>query len=209
MKRKSFWVFLAAGITVVSTVASAQWIDRETLTRMVSRGAGSQVAVASAETTAALPTVGMLGEFKRKSLVGSWVETVNFLDGPMKGRVLTGLVSFHDDGTVLSSDQGSVTTDPPPPAVTSDGIGAWTQTDWRTFLYTEKSLFSDFSGNLTGFLKVSGTYTLHRSGDTYTGTSFYQLYDASDNPLTDPGTSGSVSNNGVRIRVEPTPAPTP
>jgi hypothetical protein len=70
-------------------------------------------------------------------------------------------------------------------------------------------LFSDFSGNLTGFLKVSGTYTLHRSGDTYTGTSFYQLYDASDNPLTDPGTSGSVSNNGVRIRVEPTPAPTP
>jgi hypothetical protein len=124
----------------------------------------------------------MLGEFKRKSLVGSWLETVNFLDGVMKGRVLKSLVSFHDDGTVMSSDQGSVTTDPTTAAVTSDGIGAWTQLDWHRFAYTELSLFSDFGGNLTNFLKVSGTCTLV-SENEYTGTSFFEVLDADQKPL--------------------------
>jgi hypothetical protein len=152
------------------------------------------------------PRVGMLWEFKKKSLVGSWLETVNFLDGVMKGRVLTSLVSFHDDGTVVSSDQGSVTTDPPPATVTSDGIGAWRQLDWHRFAYTELSLFSDFSGNLTNFLKVRGTYTLSDSGDKYSGTSYYEVL------ATDRATvlaSGFVSNEGERIRVEQEPTPTP
>ena len=193
MKRKAFWTSLAVGMTVVATVASAQRIDRETLSR-----------------------VGMLGEFKNKSLVGSWVETVDFLDGPMKGRVLTALVLFHDDGTEMSTGQGGVTLDPPPKRqkdpqtgmVTSDGVGAWKQKDWHTFLYTEKDVFSDLSGALTGFLKVSGTYTLDNSGDGYTGTSFYEVLDPDQRPLGDPVT-GTVSNKGVRIRVEPTPTPTP
>jgi hypothetical protein len=149
----------------------------------------------------------MLGEFKRKSLVGSWLETVNFLDGVMKGRVLKSLVSFHDDGTVMSSDQGSVTTDPTTATVTSDGIGAWTQLDWHRFAYTELSLFSDFGGNLTNFLKVSGTYTLV-SENEYTGTSFFEVLDADQKPLVPPVT-GSVSNSGKRIRVGPTPTPQP
>ena len=146
----------------------------------------------------------MLGEFKKKSLVGSWLETVNFLDGVMKGRVLKSLVSFHDDGTVVSSDQGGVTTDPPPATVTSDGIGAWTQLDWHRFAYTELSLFSDFSGNLTNFLKVRGTYILSGLGDNYTGTSYYEVL-ATDR--TTVLASGFVSNQGERIRVEPEPPP--
>jgi hypothetical protein len=36
----------------------------------------------------------MPAQFKNKSLVRSWVETVNFLGCPMKGGVLTSLVSF-------------------------------------------------------------------------------------------------------------------
>ena len=73
MKRKAFWVLPAAGMTVVST------------------------GVVNAQSTTTLPRVGMLGDFKKKSLVGSWVEPVNFLDGDQKGRVLKALVSFDDD----------------------------------------------------------------------------------------------------------------
>jgi hypothetical protein len=59
MKRKALWALLAVGMTVVLTgTVSAQSI---------------------------FPNVGMLGEFKKKSLAGSWVETAEFLDGPMKG----------------------------------------------------------------------------------------------------------------------------
>ena len=79
MKRKAFWALLAAGMTVVSTgVVSAQWTDGETLKTMISGAAGSRVAMSSPESTAALSRVGMLGEFKKKSLVGSWLETVTF-----------------------------------------------------------------------------------------------------------------------------------
>ena len=87
MKRKVLWALLAAGMAVVLT------------------------GVASAQSTTALPTVGLLGVLTKKSLVGSWVETVTFDNGrpPLKS-----LVSFHADGTMMSSDQGSVTLGPTP-----------------------------------------------------------------------------------------------
>jgi len=87
MKRKVLWALLAAGMAVVST------------------------GFASAQSTTALPTVGLLGVLTNKSLVGSWVETVTFDNGrpPLKS-----LVSFHADGTMMSSDQGSVTLGPTP-----------------------------------------------------------------------------------------------
>jgi hypothetical protein len=83
MKRKAFWILLTAGMTVVST------------------------GVVNAQSTTALSRVGMFGEFKKKSLVGSWEETVTFPPGvpisPQKA-----MVSFHDDGTEAASGQGSV-----------------------------------------------------------------------------------------------------
>jgi hypothetical protein len=161
----------------------------------------------------ALLTAGMTvvstGIVSAQSLVGSWVETVNFLDGPMKGRVLKSLVSFHADGTTMSSDQGSVTLDAPPKnphdpqtgSVSSNGVGAWKPLDGNTFEYTNKGLFSDLSGNLTGFLKVRGTYTLSASGDKYTGTSVFEVLDPDEKPL-NPSITGTVSNEGKRISVE-------
>jgi hypothetical protein len=146
----------------------------------------------------------MLGEFKKKSLVGSWLETVTF--SPETGRPpLKSLVIFHDDGTTLASDQGSVTLGPnPPPGVSSSGVGAWTQLDWHTFAYTNKELLSDLSGNLTGFLKVRGIYTLSGSGDEYTGTSYFELLATDDKTVQ---ASGNVTNAGKRIRVELPPTP--
>ena len=85
MKRNAFWALLAVGMTVVSTgVVNAQWL---------------------------LPKVGLLGEFRKKSIVGSWVETVTFNNGRPD---LKSLVSFHAVGTMVSSDQGSVTLGPTP-----------------------------------------------------------------------------------------------
>jgi len=176
IKRNALWALLAVGMAVVST------------------------GVASAQSTTALPTVGLLGVLTKKSLVGSWVETVTFDNGrpPLKS-----LVSFHADGTMMSSDQGSVTLDPP--AVSSNGAGAWTQLDWHKFAYTELELFSDLKGDLTGFLKVRGIYKLSDSGDEYTGTSYYEVLDTNRKSLVPP-VAGYVHNEGERIRVELPPS---
>jgi hypothetical protein len=72
-------------------------------------------------------------------------------------------------------------------------------------VYTNKGLFSDFNGNLTGFLKVSGRYHLLGSGDKYEGTSFFEVLGPDEKPLNPPFT-GTVTNKGVRISVEVPPA---
>ena len=93
----------------------------------------------------------------------------------------TALINCNNDGTMVGSEAGSITFDSPPKhqkdpqtgLITSDDIGAWTQLDWHTFVYTSHSLFSDFNGNLVGKLKVTGKYTQSSSGDEYNGYSFY------------------------------------
>ena len=130
-----------------------------------------------------------------KALVGTWLETVTF--PPEIGRSpLLSLVSFHGDGTMLASDHGSVTFDPP--LVTTSGLGAWRHLGNRRFAYTQRNLFSDLDGNLTGQLKVRGIYTVSSSGDEYTGASFAEVFDADGNLLV----SVEVTNAGQRIKVE-------
>ena len=109
------------------------------------------------------------GAPNKKALVGSWLETVTF--PPESGRPpLKSLVTFHDDETMVCSDQGTVTTEPP--SVFSSCHGVWTHLEQRTFAYTVRELISDLSGNLVGYLKVRGIYTVSQSGNEYTGTSF-------------------------------------
>ena len=71
-------------------------------------------------------------------------------------------------------------------------------TESREFAYTQRNLLSDLSGNLVGFLKVRGIYTLSVSGDEYEGTSFFEVFDANG----DLQVSGEVTNVGKRIGVE-------
>lgn len=135
------------------------------------------------------------GTPKKKALVGSWLETVTF--PPESGRPpLKSLVSFHGDETMVASDQGGVTTDPP--FVQSSGHGAWTQLNKRTFAYSVLYLFSDLSGNLQAYLKVRGVYTVSQSGNEYNGTSFAEVLDTDGNVLF----SIEVTNAGKRIQVE-------
>ena len=135
------------------------------------------------------------GISNKKALVGSWVETVTF--PPESGRPsLKSLVSFHADETMVASDQGGVTTEPP--FVQSSGHGVWTHLTKRTFAYSVLYLFSDLSGNLQAYLKVRGVYTVSQSGNEYSGTSFAEVLDTDGNVLFSIG----VTNAGKRIQLE-------
>jgi len=181
MKRNALWALLAVGMAVVSTgVVNAQWL---------------------------LPKVGLLGEFRKKSIVGSWEELVRFPSGVPIPQQRT-VMSFHDDGTAVSSGQGIVifNADPKKASVQSDGLGAWAQLDWRTFGYTNVAVLSDLNGNLTGFFRVRGVYQLNSSGDKYTGRSYYQFLGPNHE---DTGPDGWVCNDGTRIQVESPPTQPP
>ena len=165
--------FVIAGASTVY----AQSADRETLTGVINEVGGSLVAKSLPGPTAsrtrtvehATALQGLEasndGTPKKKALVGSWLETVTF--PPESGRPpLKSLVSFHADETMVASDQGGVTTEPP--FVQSSGHGAWTQLKKRTFAYSVLYLFSDLSGNLQAYLKVRGVYTVSQSGNDRT-----------------------------------------
>ena len=131
----------------------------------------------------------------KKALVGSWLETVTF--PPETGRPpLKSLATFHDDGTMVCSDQGAVTTEPP--TIFTSCHGVWTHQEQRQFAYTALELISDLSGNLVGYLKVRGIYTVSQSGNEYNGTSFAEVLDPDGVVLF----SVSVTNAGKRIQVE-------
>jgi hypothetical protein len=131
----------------------------------------------------------------RNAVVGSWVETVTF--PPEFGRPpLKSLVTFHEDGTFLNSDQGGVVLDPP--NVSSSGQGVWKHLGNRDFAYTQIELLSDLSGNLVGYLKVRGIYTISNSGNEYAGTSFAEVLDTNGNVQF----SVTVTNVGKRIQLE-------
>ena len=131
----------------------------------------------------------------QKALVGSWLGTVTF--PPEFGRPPLKFVgSFHEDGTMVSSDQGSVTMAPPTAFSTFHGV--WTHLEHRTFAYTGLELISDLSGNLVGYLKARGVYTVSQSGNEFSGTTHAEVLDAEGNVLF----SVDVTNTGQRIQVE-------
>ena len=135
------------------------------------------------------------GSSKKPTLVGSWLETVIF--PPEFGRPpLKSLGSYHSDETMSCTDQGSVTLDPP--NVYSACHGAWKQLDKLTYAYTAYELISDLSGNLVGYIKFRGVYTLSPSGNEYTGTTQADILDTDGNVQA----SVEVANTGERIQVE-------
>jgi hypothetical protein len=152
------------------------------------------VTIASAQNAAAAITP-LQNAQKAQAVVGSWLETVTF--PPETGRPpLKSLVTFHDDGIMTCSDQGAVTLGEP--SVFTPCHGVWTQLKQRDLAYTQLELISDLSGNLTGYLKVRGIYTVSASGHEYTGSSVAQIFDTAANLLFEV----QVDNEGRRIVVE-------
>ena len=161
------------------------------------RKATTALTIALVVATAAMVRAqgGNAGATDKKVLVGSWLETVTF--PPESGRPpLKSLGTFHDGGTMVCSDQGAVTTEPP--SVFSSCHGVWSHVEQRMFAYTSRGLISDLNGNLVGYLKVRGVYTVSVSGEEYTGNSFAEIVDTDGNVLF----SVSVTNAGQRINLE-------
>jgi hypothetical protein len=131
----------------------------------------------------------------KAAITGTWVETVTF--PPEFGQPpLKSLSSYHADGTMTCSDQGAVTS--VPPSVFTSCHGVWVSLGQDKFAYTAFELISDLSGNLTGYLKVRGSYTLSADGNQYSGQSRAEILDPDGNVLF----SVDVTNAGRRIPLE-------
>jgi hypothetical protein len=160
--------------------------------------AGGPVAVALPGSPAGAAAAGKPSKPDKEALVGSWEETFVTSFVPSKS-----LVTFHGDGTMTNSDQGGILANPFPfyaaqTLVFSDGHGAWIHLDKRSFAYKQVELLSDESGNLLGYLRVRGIYTVTDDGDKYNGSSTFVFTDVDNNALL----TGDASNAGVRIQVE-------
>ena len=132
----------------------------------------------------------------KNAIVGSWVEHIIVPGGPPPFKSV-GIYSA--DGTLMFSDQGGVTSNPP--QVFSSTAGSWTYVKERTFAWTAIALISDLDGNLVGTLKVRGETTLDQSGNRYTSRFLAEIFDTNGQILLSaPGT-----NEGRRVVVEALP----
>jgi hypothetical protein len=137
----------------------------------------------------------------KRALIGSWLETATF--PPEIRPPIKALSTFHEDGTITISDQGSVTTAGPMAGVFTAGHGVWKHLEERTFAVTQLELISDLSGNLVGYLKVRGTLIVSESGNEWAdgSKSFAEILDTAGNVLF----SIWVTNAAKRIQLELAP----
>ena len=135
---------------------------------------------------------------QKNAIVGSWVETIT-LSGPGAPPPFKAVGLYTQDGSLIFSDQASVTTNPP--QVFSSGLGAWTHLSGRTFAWTVAELISDLNGNLVGTLKVRGESTLNETGERYTSRFRAEIFDTNGNIVF----VADGTNVGQRIVVEPLP----
>ena len=193
---------MLVGIMLIPTTAvRAQRVNREPLTRLSRGSAGDPVTPASARPQAPASPVqefGLSGPPKKKSIVGSWLETVT-VSSEGTPRQFKSLGTYTEDGNVVVADQGNDTT--VLPFVFSPGHGAWVHLHGRTFRWTVIELVTDLSGNLVARLKVRGEHTVNGSGNEYTGQFRGDLFDPVGNLIS----SFAGTNQGQRIQVEPLP----
>jgi hypothetical protein len=97
---------------------------------------------------------------EKNSLVGVWEEIVTFPNDPDRvPPTVRALIVYHQDGTLVATEGGSVVLAPPERAgVTSNDMGLWKHTGPRTFEYTNYVLFSDLNGFPTA---AHGDRSLH------------------------------------------------
>jgi hypothetical protein len=148
----------------------------------------------------ALGPVGLAAERNPppKAIVGSWVETIT-VTGPGGPPPFKSIGVYTADGTLVFSDQGGVTLDPPQSF--SATVGSWTYVRERTFAWTAIALISDLSGNHVGTLKVRGETTMDPSGDSYTSRFRAEMFDPNGVVLF----AADGTNVGQRVGVEPLP----
>lgn len=104
---------------------------------------------------------------------GVWLTVIT--PGPACGcPPETFLTVFNPDGTV-----DGITVDP----TSGGGKGVWARVGNREFSQTSITLFKDAKGNLSGYAKVTGKFTLSPTLDQATGTGTSEVFDPSGKSL--------------------------
>lgn len=137
----------------------------------------------------------------RKALAGSWLMTVTMAGGP----TFKSLVTFAQDGSLLSYDQGSVLLSDSFSRVFSAGHGVWEHQARRNFSTTTVQLISGVQGagvaDLIALLTTRATLTLDASHDRLFGVLSAVFTDPAGNLLN--SFDGTIE--GDRIKSEPLP----
>ena len=110
-------------------------------------------------------------------IVGTW--TVTLGDDPH----VHGLLTHHADGTMTSSDPTTLAVKPGMVVYQSGAHGVWEATGPTTIAYTYQQFNTDADGNIVGIITVSGTREVSADGQSFTGSSVFQVADPDGNVL--------------------------
>jgi hypothetical protein len=114
-------------------------------------------------------------------LIGSWMSTYH----RSTGEVLAGLVTFHDNGTVINSTSDHLTG--------GTSHGSWTSLGSGQYAYSVLRLDVDAEGNYSGIRTVDADVSIDPTSDNWTSVSQTNFYDIDGNLLRTLTTMGAAS----------------
>jgi hypothetical protein len=128
------------------------------------------------------------------SVEGVWQNVITPVDcqtGTPFGFTIPGLLTYHADGTIAETG-GS-----PPNLSRSPGHGIWKRIKSRNYTGTFAFLLFDAAGNFVGTEKITQDIRLNSTGDGFTDTATFQIYDPMGNPVQ--GSSGCARAAATRF----------
>jgi len=128
------------------------------------------------------------------SLEGVWQNVITPVDcqtGMPFGYTIPGLLTYHGDGTIAETGGG------PPNLSRTPGHGIWKRINSRNYIGKFAFLLFDAMGNFVGTEKLTQHIGLNNTGDTFTDTATFQLYDPAGNPV--PGANGCARAAATRF----------
>jgi hypothetical protein len=126
-------------------------------------------------------------------IVGSWLCTYN----RSNGEVLTGLLTFHENGTVVNSTSDHLTG--------GTSHGTWTNLGNGLYAYSVIRLSVDAAGNFSGTRAVDADLTVDPAGNGWTSASRTIFYDTSGTLVRMLTSTGTASRIAVVRRTEARP----
>jgi hypothetical protein len=125
---------------------------------------------------------------------GSWLFTVTIKSSSGLPSQIIGLETYAVGGGYTETDQLSFM----PSSLATPAHGSWKRTGKRTFLLTYLTLNYDTKGTPQGTSKVRQVATLNETGDAYSGSGNFDVYDVHGKVLV----SGTFTIQATRIRIE-------